>query len=517
VSDRDSRTGAGDDAPDGYGSFSDIDRIASPGSRLRILHEGDPRPDTVEVTSEFTRALEMVLARTPFTFVTGRAGTGKTTFIRWLKSRYEGNVVVVAPTGLAALTAGGQTIHSFFGFPPTAITQGSIHKRRDRAVYEHLDLLVIDEVSMVRADLMDGIARFMELNGPRPGQPFGGVPVLAVGDLLQLPPVVGEQEVREFLDVNFRSPYFYSATALEDIKPVAIELTRVFRQEDEDFLEILSQIREGPGCDDAIDRLNRMCLAPDFDDEDWTTLVPRRDRAHAINERRLTGLGTPIQEFVGTISGRFLSGKKPENLSEDQLEKQLPSPYRLRVAVGARVMFTRNHPAGRWVNGTSGIVRDICEEGIRVEVRDGDSVITHAVKPTEWDRYRYKYDRKENSLEPKAIGSYIQFPLALAWAMTIHKAQGQTLERAIVDLGRSTFVTGQAYVALSRCRSADDLRLRRAIRPGDVKSDDRIRRADAAIRAAAARRRCEDEAPERAPMLKVTLPSERSRRDKRPA
>ncbi|MBW2275351.1 MAG: AAA family ATPase [Deltaproteobacteria bacterium] len=434
--------------------------------------------EKLNVTPEFELALRLAKKRAPFLLVTGRAGTGKTTFVHWLRSQLDASIAIVAPTGLAALTAGGQTIHSFFGFPPRFIELDEIQPRRSRAVYAKLDILIIDEISMVRADMMDAIARFLELNGPSEGAPFGGVAIIGVGDLHQLPPVVTSREERHFLEAHYASPYFHHAKALAEVEPSVVELTRGFRQEDERFLELLRRIREDDDSAAAVAELNRRCLDEHFEDAAWPVLVPTRSAAQQINDRRLDALPGEAVEWVGRFEGDFLGGTRPASqLSEDELERRLPSPYRLRLKPGTRVIFTQNDVGRLWVNGTMGTVREVSKESLRVEVetRSGGH-LSPQVKPASWPRYKYAYDADKKKLKREEVGSYTQLPLAPAWSITIHKAQGQTLERVVVDLDRGAFTEGQTYVALSRCPSLDGLRIKRPLRGEDVMCDERIKR-----------------------------------------
>lgn len=457
-------------------SFGEIDRrIADRPSPIEQFRQESPDFDLskIEPTPEYQIALELVKNKEPFLFVTGRAGTGKTTFIRWLTHTYQGNIAVVAPTGLAALTAGGMTIHSFFHLPLSFVDPSDIQRVRHRAVYEHLDLLIIDEVSMVRADMMDVIERFLSLNGPDKSKPFGGVPILVVGDMHQLPPIVDQQGIRQYIATNYKSPYFFSAHSLKSIAPKPLELQRVFRQTDENFLALLNDIRTGTNLLEAVHQLNNFCYEPDFVSAVWTTLVPTRKLACQINEHYLLALTGETAEFLGEIEGKFFSTENYKEKNEDELDRMLPAPYCLQLRVGARVVFTKNSSA--WVNGITGVVREIKEDVVQVQIDDEGSTVVVDVQRVTWDKYKYAYDQANNKLTKRWVGSYRQFPLALGWAMTIHKAQGQTLDRVIVDLDWGTFASGQAYVALSRARKIEGLKLRRPLVEQDVKVDAMIR------------------------------------------
>ncbi len=436
----------------------------------------------IDITPEFERVFSLIRARLPLIFVTGRAGTGKTTFIHMLRERFEGNLAVLAPTGMAALKAGGQTLHAFCRLPPQPVDLDAIKRIRHRAVYQHLDLIVVDEISMVRADLLDGMDRFLRINGPDPTLPFGGISLVVVGDLFQLPPVVKSHEESLLFARDYHSPFFFSAHCLADTGMAAVELTRVFRQSDDRFLELLNAIREGNDLDHAIARLSAVCFDESLDPSDWMTLTPRRDRAAMINDQRLDELPSRGTAYLGEITGRFLGSRDASELSPEQLERDLPAPMRLRLKPGARVMFTKNDQQKRWVNGTVGVIEMLAPGEAHVRVDHEGVEAVYEVPPATWERHEYRYDAARGKVITETIGAYRQLPLTLAWAVTIHKGQGQTLDHVLVDLGRGVFAPGQTYVALSRCRSMEGLRLSRELRASDVVWDERIARFYATLR-----------------------------------
>lgn len=461
----------------------------TPAKALPRLEQSPVGRAAIELTPEFQTALSTIARPTPVVFVTGRAGTGKSTFITVLRENYDGVMAVVAPTGIAALNARGQTIHSFFHLPPRLIGRDDIKQVRDTTLYERLSLLVIDEVSMVRVDILDAIDRFLRANRPGREGPFAGVKAVLVGDLFQLPPVVGPAE-RTHLEREYDSEFFFSSHCLQQASMAAVELTKVFRQTESRFVEMLSCIREGTNLEATIAALNSECTRQDFDPATVMTLTPTRDQAASINARRLQDLpGEPV-EFQGVVSAEFLNAQERNQLGEAAVDQKLPAPYRLALKVGARVMFTKNDADGRWVNGTTGTVVDLDKDVVRVHVpraTGGPPSPPYDVPRETWERVRYEVDRAQDKIVASVVGTYRQFPLMLAWAVTIHKAQGLTLSDVVVDLGHGAFAPGQTYVALSRCRSLGGLRLQRPLRLGDVRRDARIARFYAGIRQATSR------------------------------
>jgi hypothetical protein len=413
----------------------------------------------------YVRVRQLVDGGARVVFVSGNAGTGKTTLIQYLRENVARHSVVLAPTGVAALNAGGATVHSFFRFPPRIQDPGAIHIPEDRRLYQRLELLVIDEVSMLRADVLDNIDYFLRACNDDPS-PFGGVQMLLLGDMFQLPPVVPPAEWDVLADRGYESPYFFSASCLQGVDMEHIELDEIFRQSDPEFISILNRLRVGEDIKAAMERLNGWCGEPEGDHD--ITLTCTNRAADTINGDALAGLPSEERVFVGDAEGSF-------SLSGDRL----PSPQELHLKRGARVMFTKNDEEGRWVNGSLGVVSWL--EGSRIEV-DIDGAGIHEVPRATWQSFKYRFDRKADRIVADEAGHYTQFPLMLAWAVTIHKSQGKTLGRVLVDFGSGAFAPGQAYVALSRCRSLDGLRLARPLRASDVRTDARIRRFHESLR-----------------------------------
>lgn len=448
-------------------------RSTRPDAPARIPLKADPATPEIELNPGFRTALDLIEAREPVVFVTGEAGTGKSTLIHYLRETTKRNLAVVAPTGVAALNAKGMTIHSFFGFPARPIDLDTIRPSHNRTLYEELDILVIDEVSMVRADLMDAIECSLRVNRRR-DEPFGGLQVVFVGDLFQLPPVVTtEDEARLFTD-RYTSPYFFSAESLQPCGLRSVELTEVYRQRDERFLRLLSEIREPRNPRAAIEAINDACVprtVGPLAGPGTVTLACTNHQVGQINDARLDHLHGPSRTYLGQVEKNF----------SIQQEK-LPAPYELVLKVGAQVMFTKNNRNAGWVNGTVGIVKDMSENMITVEVEENGSTFTHYVGRETWESYRYRYDHGRRKVLSSPVGEYHQFPLMLAWAVTIHKAQGKTLDRILVDLGHGAFAPGQVYVALSRCRTLDGITLVRPIHESEVKCSETILRFYEALR-----------------------------------
>ena len=423
----------------------------------------------IEVTPDYEAVIEAIHRGDSYIFVSGKAGTGKTTLIGYLRESIPGNVVVVAPTGVAALQVKGVTIHSFFRLPPRLIfPEEDIKPLRDKRLYKDIRLLIIDEISMVRADVVDAMDLFLRENGPQKGKPFGGIQVMFVGDLFQLPPVVSSNDMQVLADRGYEGPYFFYAMALHRKDVTMVELSKIFRQKDEHFANLLNRIRINQEVDEAIDTLNAQCFHKNEEpDEQRITLTTTNARADQINSAELRAITTESKTYVGKTTGKF-------NVDE----RNLPSPNQLILKVGAKVMFTATDPGfpKRWVNGTIGVVRELLSDKVKVMVQNGPYSNTVEVGPHQWESYRYDHDMMSGKISPSVIGTYEQIPLMLAWAVTIHKSQGKTLDKVKVDLSSGAFASGQVYVALSRCKTIDGISLQRPIELKDVRCDQEIKR-----------------------------------------
>lgn len=429
----------------------------------RTPQDEEPPLDEIDLNDDFLRAYNLMASTNPCVFITGKPGTGKSTLLRYFVQKTSKRVAVLAPTGIAAINVGGQTIHSFFRFPPRPINPDDIQtvqNARKRKLYEALDTIVIDEISMVRADLMDGIDQFMRKNGRNKALPFGGAQLILIGDLFQLPPVVIDGEEAKMFAHRWQSPYFFDAHVFRVIKMQRVELGKIYRQTDQDFIEMLSTLRENKCDEDFISRLNRR-HKPEFsaDQNDYfVTLTTTNAVAADINEERLNELPAELKEFKGRVEGNFKTQDMPTDLT-------------LYLKENAQVMFVKNDKDKRWVNGTVGKVVKITGENIEVE---SAGAYRHRVQPVTWEMLKYRYDEKKRKITTEITGSFTQYPLKLAWAITIHKSQGKTLDKVIINLGGGAFAHGQLYVALSRCRTLEGIVLKSRVKSSDVIVDQRI-------------------------------------------
>ncbi len=398
-------------------------------------------------------------------FLTGKAGTGKTTFLHELKASASKRMIVTAPTGVAAINAGGVTLHSFFQLPfgpfvpdGDARRQAEEHRlnKEKRNIINSMDLLIIDEISMVRCDLLDAID-FVLRRYRRADQPFGGVQLLMIGDLHQLSPVVPQEEW-SILSDYYDSGYFFSSTALRGTEVVSIELKHIYRQSDADFIQLLNRVRDNRMDSTTLELLNSRYL-PDFEpreSENYITLTTHNRSADRINEIRLKKLGSKAFLFLAKVEG-------------DYPEHTYPTAERLTLKKGAQVMFVRNDSAAekRYFNGKIGTVSRIGPERIVVRCPGDDEI---EVEPITWENIKYTIDKKTKAISKEIIGQFIQYPLRLAWAITIHKSQGLTFERAVID-ANAAFSHGQVYVALSRCKTFEGMVLNSPLSQRAVKTD----------------------------------------------
>jgi ATP-dependent exoDNAse (exonuclease V) alpha subunit len=417
--------------------------------------------EPLQLSDDFNYALQR-METSDHLFVTGRAGTGKSTLLQIFRRSTQKNVVVVAPTGVAALNVSGQTIHSLFGFPPRLIMRENVKpSRRYARLFENLDTLIIDEISMVRADVMDAIDLALRLNR-RSSEPFGGVQMILFGDLYQLPPIVSSQEEKLYFRQQYTSAYFFAADCFDTIDLEMIELRQVYRQDSRHFLRLLEAIRNATVDYDELESLNERHI-PDFEPEEgynYLTLAARNATVNSINATKLAQLSAPEMLYLGTTKGQF-----SENL--------FPVPAALKVKVGAQVMTVRNDNDKKYVNGTIGTIVECKAESIVILTSESGKPVEFEVGYEEWDVIRYTATGtlEDTKIGTESLGKYKQIPVRLAWAVTIHKAQGKTFDRIIIDLGSGAFEHGQTYVALSRCRTLQGIVLRNPLTPRDVMVD----------------------------------------------
>ncbi|MFA6357289.1 MAG: AAA family ATPase [Candidatus Omnitrophota bacterium] len=391
-------------------------------------------------------------------FITGKAGTGKSTLLKYFKANTGKSIIVLAPTGVAAVNVGGQTIHSFFRLPPKIIQKEVIKRLRDRSLFENLEMIIIDEVSMVRADLMDGIDYALRLNRGKMKTPFGGIQMVFFGDLFQLSPVV-ESEARKLLEERYTSPYFFSAKVFDDCNIKAIELSTIYRQKDSLFMELLNRVRNKEHTKEDLDTLNKNVQKDIVSSRKDATVIltTTNSLASAINQDRLDEL--PGREIVY----RAMSTGKFE-------EPAYPTEGSLKLKKGAQVILIKNDPDKRWVNGTLAKVVALSKDSIVLDVNG----VACDVPVAKWQKIEYSYNEVEGKIEDTVVGEFAQYPIKLAWAITIHKSQGQTFDKVIIDLGYGAFTHGQLYVALSRCTRLDGIRFKRPVVSSDVIFDERI-------------------------------------------
>jgi ATP-dependent DNA helicase PIF1 len=423
----------------------------------------------LELNADFQYALDTLEKTRKNLFITGRAGTGKSTLLHLFKHTTRKKCVVLAPTGVAALNVGGQTIHSFFGFPAKFIGPEDIKKRRDTRLYRQMEVLIIDEISMVRADMIDNIDRFLRINRDN-FTPFGGVQVIFFGDLFQLPPVVSSPEEIQLFQTYYESPFFFSAKIFqknaqntEGFELEGLELGKVYRQEARHFVRLLDSVRMNDIDYDDLDDLNER-HQPNFNEKDYfITLSPRNAVVDEINSRELRNLALEEFTYIAEISGAYEM-------------KQFPTETALRLKMGAQVMFVKNDAKREYVNGTIGKIITLEPHKIVVQTEEKDGSLRNIeVEKQTWEILRYKINDSDNSkIDSESIGSFKQYPLRLAWAITIHKSQGKTFDKVIIDLTGGAFEHGQTYVALSRCRTLQGIVLKQKIRPQDIRVDERI-------------------------------------------
>lgn len=421
------------------------------------------------LNDDFRHALDVLEKTDRSLFVTGRAGTGKSTLLQLFRNTTRKKTVVLAPTGVAALNVQGQTIHSFFGFPPRVMTPKDAKQRSTRKdllkLYRSLEVLVVDEISMVRADILDAMDMFLRVNREN-FRPFGGVQVVFFGDLFQLPPVVKNDPIeQQYFHDYYTTPYFFSAHVMQEPDFILehIELRKVFRQESRHFLRLLDAVRTNMLDRDDLDDLNERWEPDCTPEPGCITLCARNVTADRINQLALGALNSPIYTFDAKIEGTFDPTLYPVDAS-------------MSLRAGAQVMFVRNDNDERqYVNGTIGTLTQVTASGnVTVETIDGGSKKrTIHVIPAEWEIIRYRAN-EQGGIEAEVVGSFTQYPLRLAWGITIHKSQGKTFDKVLIDLGAGAFEHGQLYVALSRCRTLEGVFLRHAIRPQDVITDERV-------------------------------------------
>lgn len=389
-------------------------------------------------------------------FITGKAGTGKSTLLKAIRESTSKECVVAAPTGVAAINVDGQTIHSLFQLPLNYDPDEEIEvSEKTKKVLRKIDMVILDEISMVRVDLIDSIDQVLRI-ARETSLPFGGVQIVMFGDLYQLPPVVADENLHKYLKKQFGGIYFFNANVWKQTEFIKHELQTIFRQADEGFKDILNSVREGECSVAHLYTLNKRTggLLPT---EGLVTLTSTNKRASEINEYHLNKLPGEIFTFEASISSNFD-------------KSAYPTEPILRLKAGAQVMLVKNDSDSRWVNGTIAIIKEVSNLCIKVEI-EGE---VHSLDREEWKKKRYSYNARKNTITQEEEAKFVQYPIKLAWAMTIHKSQGKTLDCALIDLGYGAFAPGQVYVALSRCKSLSGVYLKQVIRPKDIITDPNV-------------------------------------------
>lgn len=428
----------------------------------------------IEINEDFELALNYLENTNRSMFITGKAGSGKSTLINYFRKHTKKNYVVLAPTGIAAVNIHGQTIHSFFKFPFGILDKQEIADLMYRNSVEglsDLDMIIVDEISMVRCDLLDAMESVCKAGGKDHSQPFGGIQMVFLGDLFQLPPVVTGNDL-EYFSTLYPNPFFFSANVFKQLQLVSIELRKIYRQKgDVKFLELLESVRNNSVSKNDLDELNKRhkVVYPGEEEveEDFViTLTTTNEKAKTINENRLNEINTTPFRVFATISFNFP-------------KESFPTEEELVLKPEAQILMLKNDPQGRWCNGTLGKVIGIIDEGsekkIEVQLKNNDGEIqTYKVGKETWQNIKYVYDKASKQMKKKVVGEFRQYPMKLAFAITGHKSQGQTYDSVKLHFGKGCFASGQAYVMLSRCRTLDGITLLTEIRRRDIFTDKNI-------------------------------------------
>lgn len=409
----------------------------------------------IEFNKQFLKAFDLMQSTNNNVFVTGKAGTGKSTLLNHFRNNTEKQVAVLAPTGTAAVNIKGQTVHSFFKFKPS-VTLASIKADRNSGdtkkenIYKKLDIIIIDEISMIRADLLDCIDKFLRINGKKFDQPFGGIKMIFIGDLYQLPPVVPSSE-KQIFKSHYTTPYFFSAKCFNGLDMEFIELDKIYRQSDSKFINVLNAIRNNSATDEDINIINERydeSFEPNINDF-YIYLTSTNTNAELLNSQRLSKIKAKEYTFTGVTEGNFT-------------KDQLPTLIDLKLKIGAQVMILNNDSGGRFINGTIGKITSIDTDEevpkLIILLETGKRV---NIAPYTWESYHFYLEGTE--LKSGITGTFTQYPVMLAWAITIHKSQGKTFDKVILDIGKGTFAHGQMYVALSRCTCLEGLIIKKKI------------------------------------------------------
>lgn len=422
--------------------------------------DGEEDISQIELTPEFEKCLAMMEDTYQNIFITGDAGTGKSTLIKYFIGKTKKRVVKLAPTGVAAVNIKGQTVHSFFRFPPKPLTRSNIPEitqDKYRHIYRNVDTIIIDEISMVRVDMMDAIDIFLR-ETLFDDTPFAGKQIIMVGDLNQLPPVIGTDAERDMLLDKYQSAFFFDANVFKKSDFLKVRLTKIFRQKDNSFTTLLNKLKRNELTDDDIKYINKTCFGKK-PSEGAISLTTTNSLADHINNMMLNDVDGERHVLKGKINGDF----KPKNCPVDE---------NIILKIGAKVMLLSNDPGGRYHNGTVGTLISVEERKIRVKSLIGDEV--YDIEPVVYESLKYRYEYDSGEVKANQTGSFTQFPIRLAYAMTIHKSQGKTFDELVIDIGSGTFAHGQLYVAMSRCTTLEGISLSRTVSQENVIYDKRV-------------------------------------------
>jgi len=434
------------------------------------------------LTDEFKDILNILNNTNDSVFISGKAGTGKSTLLKYFTSRTNKKYVILAPTGVAAMNVKGQTIHSFFRFPPKIIQTNTLQPEYARnSLFQNLQLLVIDEVSMISANLMDAIDKSLRVNRNKLTVPFGGVQMVFIGDLFQLPPVV-RNDLQQYFQRTYGGAYFFDSPVFRgDFKYHKKELTHIFRQKDENFRQVLNRVRVNrAGFDDFV-LLNSRHKDNVGDNNSSVFLTTTNMNAKKINKQNLENLGGKEFIYHASLTGKIkddfdklkarLSNKEiTEDEFEELIETRFPTNVFLKLKVGAQIMMIKNDSLKRWVNGSVGKVSKLEPNDVWVNI----DAKTYKLEREKWEDISYQFDVTTKEIKENIKGTFTQYAIKLAWAMTIHKSQGKTFDKVVIDIGGGAFSHGQTYVALSRCKTLDGIVLNKEIKQSDIIVDKRI-------------------------------------------
>lgn len=424
--------------------------------------EPDPEEKEMELGDEFKKILSLVENSNDSYFITGKAGTGKSTLLKHLRKTTKKQIVVLAPTGIAAVNVDGQTIHSFFRFPPEILFPDTVRRIGGKDIFRTVETIIIDEISMVRSDVMDAMDTLLRGYGKSSHKPFGGIQMVFFGDLYQLPPVTRREDADAFYSM-YKSPWFFGAKVMDELKLKTFELTKIYRQTETEFIDILEKIRNNTMQQEDLNKINALCdpFTERPEEDMYVTLTTINQTAKEINNQKLATLSGAVKLYTATVEGLFK-------------EDAFPTERVLSLKKNAQVIFLKNDTEGRWVNGTIGRVESMHNDHIMVEIKTEYGTSIQRVERATWSNIKYEVDRASKKVRSKEVGKFKQYPLKLAFAISVHKSQGQTFDKVDLHFGNGAFASGQAYVALSRCRTLSGIKLLTRLSHRDIILDNQV-------------------------------------------